>query len=160
MALLQFVQLYNWYFKDFEVVGSEGATLIGFTESSFGFYSTIFIALALLINAGTLFYLAFSVKYKLLMSVKEFFEENPKLASLAGFWGYTGYGLAPLILGGLFTLSLLLGDARFAQEHDSLFYFLIIQPFGKALLSFIALGAMCYGLYFFLAAFYRWRKPV
>jgi hypothetical protein len=152
------IQLFNWYFRDFNLDVGNG-TLLDFTSSATGFWVVTLVAIVLLLNAGTLFFLAISGKYKLLLSGKDFFETNPKLATTTGFVGYTGYGVTLLLLGGLFTTSLIIKDSSFAQGQDSLFIFLISQPFGKIALSIIALGTICYGLYFFLAAFYRWRKP-
>jgi hypothetical protein len=153
-----FSQLYFWYTKNFEVLSQKVGTLQNVTNSPLGFYGILLVSLGLLINGITLFYLANTGKYKLLLSGKNFFEKNSRLAGWLGFLGYNGYGAALLLLGLLFGAALLFNDVRFAQGHQSLFYFLILQPYGKILLSFIALGTISYGAYFFLAAFYRWRS--
>lgn len=151
------VQLYNWYFGTFRYFEGKESDFNRLLESSWGETLIIVIAVGLLSNALTLFYLAATGKYKLLMSGREFFEYNPKAATMAGLIGYIGYGITLFILGALFFAATYYHDYSLAQGQESMFYYLLSKPFGKMLLSIVATGTVAYGLYFFMAAFYRWR---
>lgn len=157
LGLHGLVQLYKWYFGTFRYFEGKESDFNGLLESSWGETLIILIGIGLISNAITLFYLAVTGKYKLLMSGREFYEHNPKAATFAGLIGYVGYGVTLFILGALFLAATYYHDYTLAKGQESMFYYLLSKPFGKILLSVVAIGTIAYGLYFFLAAFYRWR---
>lgn len=153
-----FIQLYNWYFGNFTFPFNSGQ-LQNMLYTTYGKWIVGFISLMFLVNAGSLFYLALSGRYTIMLTGRRFFEDSPRLAKITGLAGYIGYGITLLILSTLFALSIYYTDSSLAQGQDSLFYYLVKQPFGTVLLTAIAVGTICYGVYFFLASLYRWREP-
>lgn len=155
------IQLYHWYFGSFSL-GAKGSPKMEdllFTE--WGRWAIGFTAFALFTNAASLFYLAFSGKYQMMLTGPRFFDNSPRMAKITGFAGYFFYGIALLITSLLFAASLYYSDRSMARGEESMFSFLMEKPYGVWLLSFIALGTICYGVYFFMASFYRWEddKP-
>lgn len=151
-----FYQLYRWYFGVFLYPDPQP----GFQKllaQPYGDGLVILISLGLMANAVTLAYLGLTGKYRLMISGKDFHSNHPRLAEIVGQFGYFGYGATLFLLSGFFAASIYLHDESLARGQESIFYFFMAAPYGKALLTLIALGSMIYGLYFFLAAFYRWR---
>ena len=119
----------------------------------------ILIALTImfLANAGTLFYLAFTGKCRLMLTGSNFFADEPKLAFLTGFLGYFFYGLALLIISILFIMALIFYNSDYAEGTDSMLDILRQHRLGRISLLVIAFGTACYGTYFLLTVFYRFR---
>ncbi len=151
------LQLLNWYRDDFQYNPNDVSVFQEILFTDWGKWVVGFVALTLLVNAGSLFYLAFTGRYTIMLTGRGFFQSSPKLARFTGLFGYIGYGVTLFILGTLFCLALYYSNSYFARGEDSLFYYLINQPFGRIVLTVIAFGTVCYGVYFFLASFYRWR---
>lgn len=151
------VQLYNWYFGKFLYYQGQPGRLQEMLYTEWGKWVIGFVALGLLGNAITLFYLAATGKYTIMLTGRNFHESSPRLARLTGMAGYVGYGFTLLILAVLFGLSIYHTDSSFAMGQESLYLYLIIRPWGKLLMAIISLGTVCYGTYFFLASIYRWR---
>lgn len=153
------LQLINWYTGRFSYFRGEPNGLQDLLYTNAGKWLVGFIAFTLLVNGVSLFYLAFTGKYTIMLTGRGFFQSSPRLAKITGFTGYTGYGITLSILAVLFGLSIYYTDGSLARGQDSLFYYLMNQPFGRLLLTAISVGTICYGLYFFMASFYRWREP-
>ncbi len=153
------IQLVRWYTGSFTFFKDEPSKLHELLHTEGGKWMVLAISIGLLVNAISLFYLAFTGRYTIMLTGRGFYQSSPHLAKLTGVAGYVGYGITLLILAVLFGLSVYFTDDSMARGQDSLFYYLIRQPFGKVLLTTISLGTVCYGLYFFLASFYRWREP-
>ncbi len=151
------IQLFNWYSGNFNYNPNDQSVFQEILFTWWGKWIVGFVAFTLLINAGSLFYLAFTGRYTIMLTGRGFYQNSPKLARLTGLFGYLGYGLTLFILGSLFSVAIYYSNSFFAQGQDSLFYYLIRQPFGRLILTVIAFGTMCYGVYFFLSSFYRWR---
>ncbi len=152
------VQLYNWYVGNFLYYPGEPGSLQRMLYAGWGKWVIGIISIGLLGNAITLFYLAFTGKYRIMLTGRNFYESSPRLARLTGMAGYISYGFTLLLLAVLFALAIYYSDMSYANGQESLFLYLIIQPWGKLLLTIIALGTVCYGAYFLLASFYRWRE--
>jgi hypothetical protein len=152
-----FIQLGNWYLGIFSYNPNSTSALQQMLYSDWGKWVIGFIALTLIVNAGSLFYLAFTGRYTIMLTGRGFFQNSPALARFTGLCGYVGYGITLFLLGSLFAVALYFSNNAFAQGQDSLFYYLINQPYGRLILTVIAFGTVCYGVYFFLSSFYRWR---
>ncbi len=152
------IQLVNWYFVNFNYNPTDRSVFQEILFTTWGKWVVGFVALTLIVNAGSLFYLALTGRYTIMLTGRGFYYNSPRLARLTGLFGYLGYGLTLLILGILFALAIYYSNSSFAQGQDSMFYYLIRQPFGKLILTVIAFGTVSYGVYFFLASFYRWRE--
>lgn len=152
-----FRQLYNWFFGQFHYYEGKTGKFEEVLNTQWGKWIVAFVAISLLINAITLFYLAFTGRYKIMLT-GQFYEKSPRLARLTGVIGYVAYGVALFITAILFAYSIYESDQSYLDGQKSMFWYLIVQPFGQLLLSIIASGTICYGLYFLLASFYRWRN--
>ena len=150
------VQLYKWYTGNFIYHDDASSELQRFLYTTEGKWVIAVIGTTLLVNAFTLFYLAASGRYTLMLTGRRFHESSPRLAKITGLAGYITYGLALFITAILFGISIYYTDSTYLNGQESMFRYLIIQPYGQALLSFIALGTICYGIYFLLTAYYRW----
>lgn len=117
----------------------------------------IAFALVFIVNAGTLFYLAFTGKYRLMLTGSNFFDDDPKLAFLTGFLGYFFYGLALLIVSILFIMGVVFYNSDYAGGTESMLDVLKQDRAGRWALLAIAFGTACYGTYFLLTVFYRFR---
>lgn len=151
------VQLYKWYFGEFLYFEGQSGKLQRFLTTSEGKWIIGFIALTLLVNAFTLFYLAATGKYTIMLTGRSFHESSPRLAKATGLTGYISYGLSLFITGALFAYSIYFSGDNYVEGQESMFRYLIVQPMGKVLLTMISFGTVCYGAYFLLAARYRWR---
>lgn len=152
------IELYKWYFTGSIFDSSNAADMEDVLSHSWGVWLIASIAIGLFINAVSLFYLSFSGKYTTMLTGQRFYDNSPKLARYTGFSGYFLYGLALLIISVLFGLSIYYQDMSMAQGSQSMFNFFINKPYGAILLTFISLGTICYGIYFFMASFYRWKE--
>jgi len=150
-------QLYKWYFGQWDFLDREHGIIGDFFLTVPGKYFIGAFALVFLINAVTLFYLAFSGKYTQMLTGRGFSLSKPRLAKITGLVGYLGYGLALLIAGCLFVYSIYFTGTNYTEGQISVFYYLIGKDSGKILLTLISSGTICYGIYFLLTAFYRWR---
>lgn len=157
LAIHAIVQLYNWFFGHFLYYEGKESGFQQILSTEWGKYAIALLSLSLLINAFTLFYLAFTGKYTLMLTGRDFHRESPHLAKLTGFTGYVAYGVAMLITAILFGYSIYYSDTTYLTGQQSMFTYLIIQSFGQVLLAIIATGTICYGLYFLLTSYYRWR---
>ncbi len=72
----------------------------------------------------------------------------------AGQVGYAAKGVSLAIVGGLFTYAAATHDAKKAGGLDDALATLLEQPYGKVLLTLVALGIVSFGLYCF--AWARW----
>lgn len=75
-------------------------------------------------------------------------------ARRAGEVGYAAKGVSLAIVGGLFTYAAATHDAQEAGGLDDALGTLVEQPYGKILLTLVALGIISFGLYCF--AWARW----
>jgi hypothetical protein len=150
-------QLYKWYFGDFQYESEELGRFIQFVETLPGKWVAAFLALLFLVNAVTLFYLAFSGRYSIMLTGKDFHQTSPRLARAVGLVGYIGYGLALFITAVLFVLSIFYAGVSFMDEQESVFRFLLQQEWGKMTLTVIAIGTISFGMYFLFTAYYRWK---
>lgn len=69
--------------------------------------------------------------------------------------GHIAKGVALTVVGGLLGYAALTFDARKASGLDGALHLVLVQPFGKFLLSAIALGFMAFGLFSILQSRYR-----
>ena len=69
--------------------------------------------------------------------------------------GYIAEGLAISIVGGLLTYATLTFDRQMAQGLDGALQTILAQPFGKFLLTAVALGFVAFGLFAIIQSRYR-----
>ncbi len=148
------ITLYQFYFGDFSY-SAEGGGLADLLNKDWGRWVIAFVCVSFLVNGSTLFYLAFTGNYTIMLTGRGS-TDSPKLARWTGFMGYFFFGLALFIIGVLFAVALFQKKESLAEGSESMFTYLMGESYGKILLTFIALGTVCYGIYFFLAAHYRW----
>jgi hypothetical protein len=83
---------------------------------------------------------------------------SPRMRQVAERLGQVGYiskGVAFGIVGGLLTYAALTFDARQAQGLDGAVQVVLAQPFGRFLLTAVALGFSAFGLYAVLQSRFR-----
>ena len=68
---------------------------------------------------------------------------------MLGRFGYIAKGVALVIVGGLFGLAAARNNPKEATGLDGALHTLLAAPYGKALLTIVALGLVAYGLYSF-----------
>ncbi|RYG78972.1 DUF1206 domain-containing protein [Yimella sp. RIT 621] len=84
---------------------------------------------------------------------REDLQGNPGDAVIhAGRIGYVAKGIALAIVGGLFVVGGAKGSTKETTGLDGALRTLLEQPFGKILLTVVALGIACYGIYSFACA--------
>lgn len=66
--------------------------------------------------------------------------------------GYTAKGIAIAVVGGLFVYAAVTHEAKKSGGLDQALHTVLEQPFGPALLTLMALGIICYGLFSFARA--------
>src|SRR6478752_918251 len=66
--------------------------------------------------------------------------------------GYTARGVAFAIVGGLFVYAAVTHDAKKSGGLDQALFEVLAQPFGPFLLTLVALGLVCFGLFTFAQA--------
>jgi len=66
--------------------------------------------------------------------------------------GYTARGVAFAIVGGLFVYAAVTHDAKKSGGLDQALFEVLDQPFGPVLLTLVALGLVCFGLFTFAQA--------
>ncbi|WP_254550330.1 DUF1206 domain-containing protein [Catellatospora tritici] len=69
--------------------------------------------------------------------------------------GYVGKGLALVVVGGLLSYATLTFDRQKAQGLDGALQTILAQPFGRFLLTAVALGFVAFGLFAMLQSRYR-----
>jgi len=69
--------------------------------------------------------------------------------------GYIAKGLALSVVGGLLTYATLTFDQQTAQGLDGALQTILAQPFGRFLLTAVALGFVAFGLFAILQSRYR-----
>lgn len=149
-------QLYKFYAGTFQY-GADETGLKKYLFTPQGKWVIAAVSVALLGNAISLFYLAFTEKYTTMLTGKRFHNFAPKPAKVLGFTGYFFYGLALLIISVLFAFSIYYTDSSLANGSESMLDFFIGYWYGPLLISAIAFGTMSYGVYFIAAPFYRWK---
>lgn len=152
------VQFFKWQNGQFFYYHNEESELQRFLYTETGKWLIGLMALMFLVNAITLFYLAFTGKYTIMLTGRNFYERSPRLARITGLTGYISYGISLLITGGLFAYSIYKTSDPYLEGQESMFHYLLARSQGQLLLTFIAFGTVCYGLYFALTAYYRWRS--
>lgn len=150
-------QLYKFYTGTFNYTDDEvGLSKYLYTEH--GKWIITFVSITLFGNAISLLYLAFTGKFKTMLTGKRFYHDAPRFARYSGFTGYFFYGLALFIISILFALSIYNTDSSMANGGESLLDLFIDSWYGRLVLSSIAFGTSSYGFYFILASGYRWRE--
>ncbi len=103
--------------------------------------------LAVLIFAGYNIYKGISKTF-----LKELGEHPGTVATRLGQIGFVTKGLGFLVVGGLIIVSAVQFDPEKSRGLDGALRALVEQPFGPYLLTLVALGLICYGLYCFARA--------
>jgi hypothetical protein len=101
----------------------------------------------------------------IIKGVKESFTEEINTSSMSpttrkgvlrlGQVGYFAKGVALGVVGGLLTYATLTFDRQTAQGLDGALQTILAQPFGKFLLTAVALGFVAFGLFAILQSRYR-----
>lgn len=103
--------------------------------------------LTVIIFAGFNIYKGISKKF-----LKELGEDPGTVATVLGQIGFITKGLGFLVVGGLIVVSAVQFDPEKSRGLDGALRALVKQPLGPYLLSLVALGLVCYGLYSFARA--------
>ena len=102
----------------------------------------------------------------IIKGVKESFAEEINTSSMSspttrkgvlrlGQVGYIAKGVALSLVGGLLTYATITFDRQTAQGLDGALQTILAQPFGKFLLTAVALGFVAFGLFAILQSRYR-----
>jgi hypothetical protein len=97
--------------------------------------------------------------------VKQSFREEIDISSMSpaarkgvarlGQVGYVAKGLALVVVGSLLSYATLTFDRQKAQGLDGALQTILAQPFGRFLLTVVALGLVAFGLFAMLQSRYR-----
>lgn len=93
--------------------------------------------------------------YQLYKAVTKRFTEDlvggvPEFTILLGRIGYAAKGIAFLVMGGMFCWAAISYDPQKAGGLDTALHTIKDQPFGTVLLTVLAIGIACFGLYCFI----------
>jgi hypothetical protein len=78
-----------------------------------------------------------------------------RIAERLGQVGYISKGVAFVVVGGLLGYAAITFDRQQAQGLDGAMQIIVVQPFGKVLLTAVALGFAAFGLYAVLQSKFR-----
>lgn len=113
--------------------------------------------LAVMVYGGTLVYRSYSEKFRENLASGATSGEVGKAVVLIGKAGYAAKGVALIIVGGLFCYAALTHDASKSGGLDQALQQVREQTYGRVLLTVVALGIGCYGVFCFARARYLRR---